>query len=197
MSRKPSTIINRLEQLRWAASSMPPPNIATEVLRFLEHIKIVDHEWESIDATDRKGQQLLWWDVLAVTQYFLASQGQESPALNALISALQNTTAGIPSEKRLEHPERIAKFHSLEENYARAQVIATINKAPPGQRQKLLEAGAKHLKCTSAQVNELVKNYRKEHLTNRMLRSTVQRIEHQLDRGYGPDLDGLREANLL
>jgi hypothetical protein len=190
-------IIKRLERRRWTASSMPPPDIATATLTFLEDFKKLDDEWRDIGDDDKKGQQLSWWDALAVTQSFLTSQGQESPALNAFISALQNTTAGIPSEKRLEHPERIARFHSLEENYARAQVIAAINKAPPGRRQKLLEAGAKHLKCTSAQVNELVKNYRKEHLTNSMLRSTVQRIEYQLDRGCGPDLDGLREAKLL
>jgi hypothetical protein len=196
MSRKIPEIAKRLLERQQAASSAPPLNILTAALTLLEDFRILNQDWKNTSADDVVAQQHLWWAALAVIQCFLSSLGQASPAISAFIDALQNTTNGVTFEKRLAHPVRLSKAHTVVDDYARAQVIAAINKASPDRRQQLLRVGAVHLNQTPKQVSNLVKNYNNT-IKSGALRVTAEAIERQIDAGYGPDLDALRKAHLL
>ena len=55
----------------------------------------------------------------------------------------------------------ISNALAVNKEYALAQVIATINKAPTESKREALKLGADYLGMKPKQVRDLVKNYRK------------------------------------
>ena len=199
MSRKPPKIIEVLVKRELlSALDAPPPDLEVAAIALLAEIGILNHDWRNIpddDPVARRRRQHLWLMLDYIIGSFLESQGHVCPALNDRIDAQQRILKGVP-EERLAHTQRIGNALPLETEYARAQVIAAINKAPAGRRRELIAIGAAHLGFTPKQVNELLKNYRKGVLS-RMLQDYVKLIEAQIEAGGGSHVNLLREAGLL
>ncbi|WP_158044433.1 hypothetical protein [Skermanella pratensis] len=200
MSRKPPKIIEVLhKRAELSARGAPPPGLEDAAIALLAEIGILNHDWRNIpdenSVARRRRQQELWLALNYSFRSFLESQGHVCPALNDLIDAQQNVLKGV-SEDRMAHTQRVGNALPLETEYARALVIAAINKAPAGRRREVIAIGAAHLRFTSKQVNELLKNHRKG-AYSRTLSDLVESIEFQIEAGVGAHVVQLREAGLL
>jgi hypothetical protein len=199
MSRKPPKIIEVLKRrAELSALGAPPPDLEVAAINLLAEIGILNHDWQSIpddDPVARQRRQHLLLMLDYIIRSFLESQGHACPALNDRIDAQQRILKGVP-EERLAHTQRIGNALPIEEEYARAQVIAAINKAPAGRRREVIAIGAAHLGFTPKQVNQLRKNYRKGLLSGE-LQHYVELIESQIEAGDGSHVNLLREAGLL
>jgi hypothetical protein len=197
MSRKKPMIATRLQKRAIsAASTALLPSRVADTQMLMEDFKAIDNDWRETSPEDRAARQSLYWAQLAALQSFLGSQGQDSPALSDFIDALQNTIGGVADEKRLMPLHWISNALAVNKEYALAQVIATINKAPTESKRKALKLGADYLGMKPKQVRDLIKNYRKGGYS-RKLHEIVDEIEYQIGLGHGPDLDQLRDAGLL
>jgi hypothetical protein len=163
MSRKKPMIATRLQKRAIsAASTARLPSRLADTRMLMEDFKAIDNDWRETSPEDRVARQSLYWAQLAALQSFLGSQRQESLALSDFIDALQNTIGGVADEKRLMPLHWISNALAVNKEYALAQVIATINKAPTESKREALKLGADYLGMKPKQVRDRVKNYRKE-----------------------------------